>query len=42
MFWDPASRQWVQAAKLRKGEHLKTADGTVAVALRSTTAGCGT
>ena len=32
LFWDPASKQWVQAAKLRKGEHLKTPDGTVAVA----------
>jgi hypothetical protein len=32
LFWDPTSKQWVQAAKLRKGEHLKTPDGTVAVA----------
>ncbi|HEV3380095.1 MAG TPA: LamG-like jellyroll fold domain-containing protein [Trebonia sp.] len=31
LFWDPATDKWVQAAKLRKGEHLKTANGTTAV-----------
>ena len=28
----PANRQWVQAAKLKKGEHLKTAGGATAIA----------
>jgi hypothetical protein len=37
LFWDPTSRQWVQAAKLRKGEHLKTANGVTAVADGGTT-----
>jgi RHS repeat-associated protein len=31
-FWDPKTRNWVQAGKLRKGESLKTADGKTAVA----------
>jgi hypothetical protein len=32
LFWDPAARKWVKAARLRHGEPLKTADGTTAVA----------
>jgi RHS repeat-associated protein len=31
-FWNPYLDKWVTANKLSKGEHLKTADGTVAVA----------
>jgi hypothetical protein len=27
LFWDPSLKQWVQASKLRKGEHLKTDSG---------------
>jgi RHS repeat-associated protein len=37
LFWDPAKKQWVQAAELRKGEHLKTANGVTAVAVGGTT-----
>jgi hypothetical protein len=36
-FWDPKARRWVQAGKLRKGEPLKTANGTTAVADGGTT-----
>jgi len=32
LFWDPYHHYWVPANKLSKGEHLKTANGTVAVA----------
>jgi hypothetical protein len=32
LFWDPYLNQWVPAAKLKKGEHLKTANGTTATA----------
>jgi hypothetical protein len=32
LFWDPYLKQWRPASKLRKGEHLKTADGVIAVA----------
>jgi hypothetical protein len=32
LFWDPATKQWVPAGKLKNGEHLKTPDGTTAVA----------
>jgi hypothetical protein len=28
----PSQKQWVPAAKLRKGEHLQTPDGTLATA----------
>jgi hypothetical protein len=27
LFWDPYLKQWVAAAKLKKGQHLKTANG---------------
>lgn len=37
LFWDPHLKQWVPAAKLKKGERLKTADGTNAVANGGTT-----
>jgi hypothetical protein len=37
LFWDPSRNKWVQAAKLRKGEHLKTPHGTVATADGGTT-----
>jgi len=32
LFWDPYHNYWVSANKLSKGEHLKTSNGTVAVA----------
>jgi RHS repeat-associated protein len=32
LFWDPVKHKWVKAAKLAKGEQLKTADGQVATA----------
>jgi RHS repeat-associated protein len=32
LFWDPRLRQWVAAAKLKKGEHLKTPNGVTAIA----------
>ncbi|HUN34614.1 MAG TPA: LamG-like jellyroll fold domain-containing protein [Trebonia sp.] len=32
LFWDPASRKWVKASALKKGEHLKTDDGQDATA----------
>jgi hypothetical protein len=32
LFWDPYHHYWISANKLSKGEHLKTANGTVAVA----------
>jgi hypothetical protein len=37
LFWDPYLHQWVPASKLKKGEHLKTPDGTLAVADGGTT-----
>ncbi len=37
LFWDPHLRQWATAAKLRKGEHLKTPNGTLATADGGTT-----
>ena len=37
LFWDPHLKQWIAAAKLKKGEHLKTADGAVATADGGTT-----
>jgi RHS repeat-associated protein len=32
LFWDPATHKWIQAASLKHGEHLLTADGTQAIA----------
>jgi RHS repeat-associated protein len=32
LFWDPYLNYWVPASKLKKGEHLKTPDGTIATA----------
>ena len=32
LFWDPSRNKWVPAAKLRKGEALKAADGSLATA----------
>jgi hypothetical protein len=32
LFWDPYLNYWVSAAKLKKGEHLKASDGTIATA----------
>ena len=32
LFWDPYLKQWIQAKHLKKGEHLKTPDGGIAVA----------
>jgi len=32
LFWDTYLHQWIAAAKLKKGEQLKTADGTLATA----------
>jgi Bacterial toxin 30/Pretoxin HINT domain len=32
LFWDPSLNQWLPASNLKPGEHLKTPDGTVAVA----------
>jgi len=32
LFWDLYLKQWRAAAKLKKGEHLKTANGVIAVA----------
>jgi hypothetical protein len=37
LFWDPYLNGWVPAAKLRKGEHLLTANGTMATANGGTT-----
>jgi hypothetical protein len=37
LFWDPYLKQWSPASKLRRGEHLKTANGTTAVADGGTT-----
>jgi hypothetical protein len=37
LFWDPSLHQWIAAAKLKKGEHLKTANGVIAVADGGTT-----
>jgi hypothetical protein len=37
LFWDHYLHHWVTANKLSKGEHLKTADGTLAVADGGTT-----
>ena len=37
LFWDPYQHQWIASNKLAKGEHLKTADGTIAVADGGTT-----
>jgi len=37
LFWDPYLHQWVAAAKLKKGEHLKTPNGTLATADGGTT-----
>ena len=47
LFWDPYQHQWIESNKLTKGEHLKTPDGSLAVAdggttPTPTTAGCGT
>ena len=30
LFWDPYRKQWRPASTLKKGEHLKTSDGTIA------------
>jgi hypothetical protein len=32
LFWDPYLNHWVPAGKLKKGEHLKTPNGTIATA----------
>jgi diguanylate cyclase (GGDEF)-like protein len=32
LFWDPATRKWVKASALKKGEHLKTDNGQNATA----------
>jgi hypothetical protein len=32
LFWDPATRTWVKAHALKKGEHLRTAGGQEAIA----------
>jgi hypothetical protein len=32
LFWDPKTRTWVEASKLKKGEHLKTDNGQNATA----------
>ena len=37
IFWDPDLKQWRAAAKLKKGEHLKTANGTTVVSDGGTT-----
>jgi hypothetical protein len=37
LFWDPSLDKWVSANKLSKGEHLKTPNGTTAVADGGTT-----
>ncbi len=37
LFWDPATHQWVKAAALHKGEHLKTPNGILATADGGTT-----
>ena len=37
LFWDPYQHQWIASNKLSKGEHLKTPDGTLAVADGGTT-----
>jgi hypothetical protein len=37
LFWDPRQKQWVPAGKLKKGEHLRTANGTTALADGGTT-----
>jgi YD repeat-containing protein len=37
LFWDPAKKKWVKAAKLTKGEHLKAVHGQDAVAVGGTT-----
>jgi hypothetical protein len=37
LFWDPYLDKWVSANKLSEGEHLKTPDGTLAVADGGTT-----
>ena len=37
LFWDPYHHYWVSANKLSKGEHLKTPDGSLAVADGGTT-----
>jgi hypothetical protein len=37
LFWDPARHQWVQAARLRKGEPLKTPGGAKVYADGGTT-----
>jgi hypothetical protein len=36
-FWDPYQHQWIASNKLSKGEHLLTANGTVAIADGGTT-----
>ena len=33
LFWDPYLDQWIPASHLKKGEHLKTPEGQVAVAV---------
>ena len=33
LFWDPVTDKWVKASALRKGEHLRTPDGTSATAV---------
>jgi hypothetical protein len=37
LFWDPSLKQWIPAKHLKKGEHLKTPDGSLAVADGGTT-----
>jgi large repetitive protein len=37
LFWDPSLKQWIPANHLKKDEHLRTPDGTTAVADRGTT-----
>jgi hypothetical protein len=32
LFWDPYQHQWIASNKLSNGEHLLTANGTVAIA----------
>jgi hypothetical protein len=32
LFWDPVAHKWVKAARLRNGQHLRTANGKPAIA----------
>jgi RHS repeat-associated protein len=37
LFWDPSLKQWIPANHFKKGEHLKTSDGSLAVVDGGTT-----